>query len=84
MTETIVAAFSAASAAEAAVQDLERAQIPSAGIRSYTKEDPDYTGYRTREPERRGGFWAWLLGEEPETPSNMRLTIPASPQAIRS
>jgi uncharacterized protein (TIGR02271 family) len=65
MTEMIVAAFDSASAAEAAVQDLERAQIPSAVVRSYTKEDPDYTGYRKREPERKGGFWSWLLGEEP-------------------
>ena len=65
MTETIVAAFASASAAQAAVQDLERAKIPSAVIRTYTKEDPDYSGYRTREPEHKGGFWSWLLGEEP-------------------
>jgi uncharacterized protein (TIGR02271 family) len=65
MTEMIVAAFDSTSAAEAAVQDLDRAKIPSAVVRSYTKEDPDYTGYRAREPERKGGFWSWLLGEEP-------------------
>jgi len=65
MTETIVAAFDSASAAQAAVQDLERAKIPSAVVRSYTKEDPDYTGYRAREPQHQGGFWSWLLGEEP-------------------
>jgi uncharacterized protein (TIGR02271 family) len=65
MTETIVAAFDAASAAQAAVQDLDRAKIPSAVVRSYTKEDPDYSGYRAREPQHQGGFWSWLLGEEP-------------------
>ena len=65
MTETIVAAFNSASAADAAVQDLERAKIPSAMVRSYTKENPDYVDYRAREPEHQGGFWAWLLGEEP-------------------
>jgi uncharacterized protein (TIGR02271 family) len=65
MTETIVAAFDSASAAEAAVQDLDRAQIPSAVVKSYTKENAEYTDYRTREPERKGGFWSWLLGEEP-------------------
>jgi uncharacterized protein (TIGR02271 family) len=65
MTETIVAAFNSASAAEAAVQNLDRAKIQSAVVRSYTKDDPDYTGYRAREPERKGGFWSWLLGEEP-------------------
>ena len=82
MTETIVAAFDSASAAEAAVQDLERAKIPSAVVRSYTKEDPDYTGYRAREPEHQGGFWSWLLGEEPATPPNTTPTIRASPRAI--
>ena len=65
MTETIVAAFNSALAADAAVQDLERGRIPSAIVRSYTKENPDYVGYRAREPEHRGGFWSWLLGEEP-------------------
>jgi uncharacterized protein (TIGR02271 family) len=65
MTETIVAAFNSASAADAAVQDLERAKIPSAMVRSYTKENPDYVDYRAREAEHQGGFWAWLLGEEP-------------------
>jgi len=65
MTETVVAAFGSASAAEAAVEDLHRAKIPSAMIRSYTKEDPDYSGYTAREPQRKGGFWAWLLGGEP-------------------
>jgi hypothetical protein len=64
MTEMIVAAFDSAPAAEAAVLDLERARIPSVVVRSYTKDDPDYTGHRTREPERKGGFWAWLLGED--------------------
>jgi hypothetical protein len=34
-------------------------------VRSYTKENPDYVDYRTREPEHKGGFWSWLLGEEP-------------------
>jgi uncharacterized protein (TIGR02271 family) len=65
MTETIVAAFDSAAAAEAAIQDLDRAKIASAMVRSYTKENPDYVDYRAREPEHKGGFWSWLLGEEP-------------------
>ena len=64
MTETIVAAFNFPSAAEAAVQDLRRANMPSAEIKSYTKDNPDYTGYRASEPQRHGGFWSWLFGDE--------------------
>ena len=42
MTEMIVAAFDSPSAAEAAVQDLENARIPSADIKSYTQDEPTY------------------------------------------
>jgi uncharacterized protein (TIGR02271 family) len=66
MREMIVAAFGSPSAAAAAVRDLENAQISSADIKSYTKDEPAYQEYRTRQPEyQRGGFWSWLLGEEP-------------------
>ena len=65
MTEMVVAAFDSASVAETAVQDLETARIPSAIINSYTKDDASYNDYRTRQPERQGGFWSWLTGEEP-------------------
>jgi uncharacterized protein (TIGR02271 family) len=65
MTEMIVAAFNSPSVAEAAIRDLENAQIPSAAIKSYTKDEPAYQEYRTRQPERQGGFWSWLIGEEP-------------------
>jgi hypothetical protein len=41
MTEMVVAEFDAASAADAAVRDLEAAQIPSAIIRRYLNDDPD-------------------------------------------
>jgi len=52
------------SVAEAAVRDLENARIPSADIKSYTKDEPAYQEYRTRQPEHQGGFWSWLIGEE--------------------
>jgi uncharacterized protein (TIGR02271 family) len=65
MTEMIVAAFNSSSVAEAAIRDLEAARIPSAGIKSYSKDEPAYQDYRTRQPERQGGFWSWLIGEEP-------------------
>ena len=61
----IVADFDSPSAAEAAIRDLENAGIPSAGIKSYTKDEPAYQEYRTRQHERQGGFWSWLFGEEP-------------------
>jgi uncharacterized protein (TIGR02271 family) len=67
MRQMIVAAFASPSAAAAAVRDLENAQIPSADIKSYTKDEPAYQEYTTRQPEyQRGGFWSWLLGEEPD------------------
>jgi hypothetical protein len=65
MTEMIVATFDSPAAADGAIRDLESAGIPSADIKSYTKDEPTYQAYRTREPEYRGGgFWNWLLGEE--------------------
>ena len=64
MTEIVVAAFDASSVAEAAIRDLEAARIPSADIKSYSKDEPTYQNYRTRQPEHQGGFWSWLIGEE--------------------
>jgi uncharacterized protein (TIGR02271 family) len=65
MAEMVVAAFDSPSAAEAAIRDIEAARIPSAAVRSYTKDEPTYQEYRTRQPESHGGFWGWLIGEEP-------------------
>ena len=65
MTEMVIADFNSSSVAEAAIRDLENAQIPSAAIKSYSKDEPSYQEYRTRQPEHQGGFWSWLIGEEP-------------------
>ena len=65
MTEMVIADFDSPSVAEAAIRDLENAQIPSAAIKSYSKDEPSYLEYKTREPEHKGGFWSWLIGEEP-------------------
>jgi uncharacterized protein (TIGR02271 family) len=65
MTEMVVAAFDSSSAAEAAIRDLENARIPSAAVKGYAKDEPAYQDYRTRQPEHQGGFWSWLIGEEP-------------------
>jgi hypothetical protein len=42
MTEMVVATFDSPSVAAAAVHDLENAHIPSADIKSYTKDEPAY------------------------------------------
>jgi hypothetical protein len=52
MTQMVVAEFDAASAADAAVRDLEAAQFPSAVIRRYVNHDPDE---RIRLPGRTVG-----------------------------
>ena len=65
MTDIVVAVFDASSSAEAAIRDLENAQIPSAAIKGYSKNESAYQDYRTRQPEHHGGFWSWLLGEDP-------------------
>jgi uncharacterized protein (TIGR02271 family) len=66
MSEIVVATFDSPSVAEMAIRDLETARVPSADIKSYTKDEPTYQNYRTRQPEHQGGFWSWLLGEEPD------------------
>ena len=58
MTEMVVAAFDSPSVAETAIRDLENARIPSAIIKSYTKDDASYNEYRTRQPNIRAGFGA--------------------------
>ena len=65
MTEMVIADFNSTSVAEAAIRDLEDAQIPSAAVKSYSKDEPSYQEYRTRQPEHQGGFWSRLIGEEP-------------------
>ena len=65
MTEHIVAVFNSESAADAAARDLEQADIPASAIRRYSPAASDrYAGSSTSSG---GGFWAWLLGEEPAT-----------------
>lgn len=69
MTEMIVAVFDTASAAEAAVRDIEAAGLPSAVIRRYTKDDPALRDYKS-EPaaQKPQSFWSWLFGEDEPAP----------------
>ena len=70
MTEHLVAVFESESAADAAARDLEQAGI--LGIRRYkpgaaTIHDASRTGQAGSATSIGGGFWGWLVGEEPAT-----------------
>ena len=72
MTEHIVAVFDSESAADAAARDLEQAGIPAPAIRRYSPaaSDSSRERYAGSSTSSGGGFWAWLLGEEPTTETN--------------
>jgi len=72
MTEHLVAVFDTENAADAAARELENAGISTSAIRRYRPDQKEgaATGTslgRTSETTSAsgGGFWAWLLGEEP-------------------
>ena len=77
MSEHIVAVFDTEKAADAAARDLENAGVSASAIRRFR---PDAMGAATdtsltMEPtsSSSGGFWAWLLGEEPSTETTRAL-----------
>ena len=69
MTEHIVAIFDTEAAAEAAARDLEAAGIPASAVRRYRPNAEDGMAAdgaaSSTTSSSTGGFWAWLLGEEP-------------------
>lgn len=71
MAEHIVAVFKSSATAIDATRELEAAGVPAAAIRTYAEQGGAASGASgrvvTTETERpaTGGFWAWLLGEEP-------------------
>lgn len=69
MAEHIVAIFETDAAADAAARDLEAANIPASAIRRYRPDADEAIAAggadRSTTSATRGGFWAWLLGEEP-------------------
>lgn len=65
MTEHIVATFETEAAADAAVRDLTSAGISSSAIRRYRPTSLADTSHQSAGAASSGGFWAWLLGEEP-------------------
>jgi uncharacterized protein (TIGR02271 family) len=80
MAEHIVAIFNSEGAAEAAVRDLEQAGISASAIRRYRSTAASAgsensgavspTGHSST-----GGFWAWLLGEEPGAETTRSLSL---------
>ena len=75
MTEHIVAVFDSQSAADAAARDLKQAGIPAPAIRRYSPaaSDSSRERYAGSSTSSGGGFWAWLLGEEPTTETKRSL-----------
>jgi len=72
MIEHIVAMFNTDAAADAAARDLEAAGIPASSIRRYRPHSGDgmapvTPASGTESTSTGGGFWSWLLGEEPGT-----------------
>ena len=73
MSEHIVAVFDTEKAADAAARDLENAGVSASGIRRFRPDTmraaTDTSLDRTMEStsSTSGGFWAWLLGDEPST-----------------
>ena len=79
MSEHIVAVFDTEKAADAAARDLENAGVSASAIRRFR---PDTMGATTDTSLGRtmespsstsGGFWAWLLGDEPSTETTRAL-----------
>ena len=70
-SETVVAVFPSLRHAEAAISDLVAAGVPSASIKHYARDEAQTGGAAPQsdgvEPQHRGGFWAWLTGEESTT-----------------
>ena len=80
MAEHIVAVFNSEGAAEAAVRDLEQAGISTSAIRRYrstaTSAGTENSGAVSPTGHSgAGGFWAWLLGEEPGAETTRSLSL---------
>ena len=71
MSEHIVAVFASENDANTAARDLEAAGIPASSIRHYKPQsittDSSVRGAAEPTAASGGGFWAWLLGEEPSS-----------------
>jgi uncharacterized protein (TIGR02271 family) len=65
--QTLVAVYDTAAHAEAAVRDLQAANVPADAIRQHAKIEPLQESVGTgMAPAREQGFWASLFGGEPD------------------
>lgn len=64
--ETIVAIYDTAAHAQAAVRDLEAANVPASDISQHAKEGSMTGTSRSTAPVHEKGFWATLFGGEPD------------------
>ncbi len=66
--ETIVAVYDAAAHADAAVRDLEAANVPSSAITRHAKNHgaSSVTQSESRAPAQERGFWGKMFGGEPD------------------
>jgi len=62
-THTIVAVYDTPAHAELAIADLTAAGIPASSIQHYAGDSAE-GALAHDETESKGGFWAWLTGEE--------------------
>lgn len=76
MREHIVAVFDSDRPAAEAVQELERAGIPSSAIRQYGRSSGSGSSSG-------GGFWAWLFGERSSSSGTTRDAYPQDPSYDR-
>jgi uncharacterized protein (TIGR02271 family) len=77
MAEHIVAVFDSEGAADAAARDLEQAGVSTSAVRRYQStamsagNESSSSVTPATSTSSNGGFWSWLLGEEP-TPGTTR------------
>ena len=64
--ETIVAVYDTAAHAQAAVRDLEAANVPASDITQHAKDGSMTGTSRSTAPVHEKGFWASLFGGEPD------------------
>ena len=64
--ETIVAVYDTAAHAQAAVHDLEAANVPASDITQHAKNGSMTGTTRSTAPVHEKGFWATLFGGEPD------------------
>jgi uncharacterized protein (TIGR02271 family) len=69
--ETIVAVYDTVARADAAVLDLETANVPSSAISRHTRASVPNDASATGATVREKSFWSWLFGREAESDTSV-------------